>query len=126
MARVTCCALSQLSGISDTNDINLFIVRNPKADVRNVSLFQYLAPSNELYSFAMQNKNNPNWWELYASAFKEELETSDKKVGLDIVQGFINEGFNVNLICYCGDYTKCHRSLVADKLREMGIEVRLL
>lgn len=126
MARVTCCSLSQLSGISEVNDVSLFIVRNPKSAVKDVSLFQYLAPSKELYSFAMQNKSNPNWWELYKCAFEEELKTADKRVGLDIVQGFIEEGFNVNLVCYCGDYTKCHRSLVADKLRAKGIEVRLL
>lgn len=126
MARVTCCSLSQLSGISEPQDVSLFIVRNPKADVKNVSIFQYLAPSSELYSFAMQNKNNPNWWELYKRSFLEELTTAEKQMGLDIVKGFVDEGFNVNLVCYCSDYTKCHRSLVADELRSRGIEVRLL
>ena len=126
MGKVTCCSLSQLSGVSKPEDVNLFIVRNPKANVKDVSLFQYLAPSDVLYSFAMQNKNNPNWWRLYEQAFKEELKMSDKQVGLDIVKGFVEEGFNVNLICYCGDYKRCHRSLVADELRHRGIEVRLL
>lgn len=126
MGKVVCCSLSQLKTVQTAQSINLLIVRNPKSDIKDVTLFQYLAPSRELYSFAMENKDNPDWWSVYKKVFERELESADKKLGLGIVQDYVEAGFQVNLICYCGSYEKCHRSLVAEKLRSMGLEVDLM
>ena len=126
MARVTCCSLAQLKTIQEPGDVNLFIVRNPKQNIKDVTVFSYLAPSSELYSFAMENKNNPKWWEIYKKEFELELENRDKKIGLQIVQDYLMQGMNVNLICYCGNAEYCHRSLVGEKLKQMGCEVRIL
>lgn len=126
MSRVTCCSLSKLKAIQEPNDVNLFIVRNPKGDVQGLTVFSYLAPSSELYSFAMENKNNPNWWNIYKEAFELELDSRDKQIGLQIVQDYLMQGMNVNLVCYCGNPEYCHRSLVGNRLKEMGCEVRIL
>lgn len=126
MGKIVCCSLSQLKNVQSSNSINLLIVRNPKGEIKDVTVFQYLAPSKELYTFAMENKDNPGWWDIYKSVFLEELESVDKKLGLGIVQDYVEAGFQVNLICYCGSYENCHRSLVAEKLRQMGLEVELM
>ena len=126
MSKVTCCALSQLKDIAGPNDINLFIVRNPKSNINSVSVFQYLAPSHELYTFYLKNKDSEGWWNVYKGIFQKELQSTEKQLGLALVRDYVHDGFNVNLICYCSDYKQCHRSLVAEELRKMGVEVDLL
>ncbi len=126
MAKVTCCSLSQLKNVMQGNDVNLFIVRNPKNDIKDLTWFPYLAPSQALYSFAMENKDNAGWWDIYKRSFEEELESADKKLGLGLVQDYITLGFNVNLVCYCGSAAHCRRSLVGEKLKSMGLEVIII
>lgn len=126
MSKITCCSLSQLKQVSQGNDINLFIVRNPKNEIMNLTWFPYLAPSQVLYSFAMENKDSSGWWDIYKQSFEEELESADKKLGLGLVQDYIILGFNVNLVCYCSSAEQCHRSLVGAKLQSMGLEVIII
>ena len=71
MAKVTCCSLSQLKNVMQGNDVNLFIVRNPKNDIKDLTWFPYLAPSQALYSFAMENKDNAGW--LQTTVFRLQI-----------------------------------------------------
>lgn len=123
---VNLCSLSELSSVEYAGDVNLFIVRNQKSPIVGLQHFKQLAPSEELYTFFYNNKGNENWWEVFSAAFKEELKQHEKQVGLHIVQDFVRQGLRVNLVCYCGDFMHCHRSLVAEELEHIGLEVNLI
>ena len=126
MHKVTCCALSQLETVKGPHDINLFIVRKPKSEIKSTTVFKYLAPSESLFKFYVENREEDGWWNVYEEAFKKELNTVEKQIGLTLVKDYVEEGFNVNLICYCGDPKRCHRSLIGERLKLMGLEVTII
>lgn len=101
------------------------IVRNYKEPIANIQQFSRLAPSQELYSFAMRNKHKDGFFELYHKAFKEELLTNEKQIGLAIIEDLYKQQYEVNLICYCKNPKECHRSDVYEALIARGIECEL-
>lgn len=118
------CSLSDLNKYQKAGDLNFMIVRNMKEPIAGVQQFERLAPSSELYSLAMLNRDNPDFFETYKAAFNEELCSYEKQVGLSLIEE-LAKSFDINLICYCKDYSTCHRSLVYEALLARGIECEL-
>jgi uncharacterized protein YeaO (DUF488 family) len=124
---IVLCSFKDLSAIQrSARDINFAIVRNYKETITGVQQFSRLAPSTDLYHFAMCNKDKDGFWELYHEAFNRELLCNEKQVGLAIIEDMYNQGFEINLMCYCKDPKQCHRSDVYDALVARGLECRLL
>lgn len=120
------CSISELSKYSrSVSDLNFMIVRNYKDPIANVQQFDRLAPSQELYSFAMNNKHKDGFFELYHKVFKEELLSNEKQVGLAIIEDLYKQGYEINLLCYCKDSNECHRKDVYEALVTRGIECEL-
>ena len=64
------------------------------------------------------------WWELYRSEFMKELnDRDDMKSALLRLLNLDKEGSNIYLYCFCSNTHRCHRSLVGEKLKDLGANV---
>ena len=117
-------SLSNLCNVEKAGDLNFMIVRNLKAEIKGVSHLPSLAPSQELYEFYLNHRNESgfDWFTPFSEAYQKELETHEKDVGLKLVENYARLGYTVNLICYCSS-RQCHRTLVAQELRNRGLNV---
>lgn len=123
---VVLCSIKDLAKYKRTNnDINFAIVQNLKDTIAGVQQFTRLAPSAGLYSFALDNKDREGFWELYHDSFNKELLTHEKQVGLAIIEDLVQTGHEINLVCYCTEYEKCHRYDVYNALKSRGIECEI-
>ena len=115
--------IRELIDYNDEKSINLMIVRYMKEPIASVVQFDRLAPSETLLN-AWNNSGKLNEdWEIFKAAFLKEMERSYNQIGLKLVKQYSDAGYTVNLICYCSDAYRCHRSLVADLLEDMELEV---
>lgn len=101
-----------------------FIVINPK-NVKSKDLIHFpeLAPTRELYNWAMANKNTENWFEHYKEQFVHDMHT---RIGMINALNDIEKKArqdDVLLICFCSDVNQCHRGLIADELASRGVKV---
>lgn len=120
---VVLCSIKDLDKYRRSNkDITFAIVRNLKEQISGVQQFTRLAPSSGLYAFAIENKNKDGFWDLYHESFNKELLMHEKQVGLAIIEDLVQAGHEINLVCYCADYNKCHRVDVYNILKSRGIE----
>ena len=116
---------SSLSDCKNYNaDYKYFIVINPKnVKLKGINHMPELAPTRELYGWAMQHKNEPNWFEHYKTQFISDMHT---RAGMINALNFIEKQAkekDVLLICFCSDVNECHRGLIADELSARGVEV---
>lgn len=105
-------------------DYKYFIVINPKnVKLKGISHRPELAPTRELYHWAMENKNNSNWFEHYKEQFINDMKTRPGMINAlnDIEKKA--KYYKVLLICFCSDVNECHRGLIADEMESRGIEV---
>ena len=66
------------------------------------------------------------WWDLYKEEFEKEMqERNDFIANYNRLKQVLLEGKNIIACCYCIDYNKCHRALIAKKLEEEGFTVIL-
>ncbi len=66
------------------------------------------------------------WWDLYKPLFQKEMEErKDFKANYQRLKQLLDEGKNIVAVCYCKDYDKCHRSIIAEKLKREGYNVIL-
>lgn len=105
-------------------DYKYFIVINPKGvKLKGISHRPELAPTRELYSWAMQHKNEPNWFEHYKEVFENDLKTRAGMINaLNDIESKARTS-DVLLICFCSDVNQCHRGIIADELEKRGIIV---
>jgi len=85
-----------------------------------------LAPSQRLYGRYMEEWKGlaaEKYWDIYVSAFNEELKTKEKLGALRKLWKLYSEGISVALFCYCPKPAHCHRSLIADFLQSHGAAV---
>lgn len=62
-------------------------------------------------------------WEKYVSEYKKEMEQSRTNVWPNAWVELLKRD-EVTLCCYCVDPQRCHRTLLAAMLGELGAEVR--
>jgi uncharacterized protein YeaO (DUF488 family) len=82
-----------------------------------------LSPSTNLL---MSSKNGLIDWEEYSRRYNEEMSSVDLISSLSRIYDLVKLNPEVNakgavLLCYCKDYTKCHRSLLANMINSMDI-----
>ena len=85
--------------------------------------FIELSPSTNLL---MSSKNGLIDWEEYPRRYNEEMSSVDLISSLSRIYNLVKLNPEVNakgavLLCYCKDYTKCHRSLLANMINSMDI-----
>ena len=116
------CSLSQVKNFNA--DYKYFIVINPKGvKIKGVSHKPELAPTRELYQWAMSHKNEDNWFEHYKEVFINDMHTRQGMIdALNDLEKKAKEK-DVLLICFCPDVNYCHRGLIADEMLKRGISV---
>ena len=118
--KVFICCLSHLRQVPKENNF-VFMTTRGKRSVNGVRQTSELAPSRGLfnkYSKDWKLSENKNWWPTYRKQYLKELDYTfiDKlKVGLD-------DGKNIPLMCFCGDETYCHRTLLKELFSNLNYE----
>ena len=83
-----------------------------------------LAPSKELFTWYINNKNKVDWFDDYKKIYLNQLKVNKKALNtLSEIREMLDSGKNVCLMCFCKDVTKCHRSLVGNLFVKKGYEV---
>ena len=103
------------------------IVRSMQRPISNVQQLRALAPSLNLFLEQQSMKKAGRWnsttfksW--FAPAFIKEMNSVTSIQVLDaLVERFKTK--EIALVCYCGDETLCHRSLIAGLLQKYGVKV---
>ena len=121
---LTVCSTSNFDNNKSRN--NFLIVRNKKFNVKGSIWFPELSPSMELYLRTLENKKTDNnWFEGYKKSFIEEMNKPMFQANLLVIRDLLDKGQTVTLICYCQDYTKCHRFIIAEYFKLLGYEVKV-
>jgi uncharacterized protein YeaO (DUF488 family) len=83
--------------------------------------FPNLAPSPETMAIG-QNAKTERDWAAFAKKFRAEMSAPDASRTLDVLAALSHQThFAVG--CYCGDESRCHRSVLRALLVERGAEV---
>lgn len=105
------------------NIIKLFIARQPlpNLDKMKWKWASKLAPSNDLlYAFKKENID----WETYYVRYKREVIYNPTVVdALNTIYNHLKLGEDIALICYCTDDRYCHRGILGEYYKDLGIEV---
>ena len=73
----------------------------------------------------MENGKTHTWWDLYVSQFQIQMKQAEYIANYNRLKQLLDEGENIIAVCYCKDYDKCHRSIIAYNLMQEGYEVIL-
>lgn len=101
-----------------------FIVINPgKVKLKGISHRPELAPTRELYSWAMENKHIDGWFDHYREVFVNDMKTRPGMINaLNDIEKKAKES-DVLIVCFCPDVNFCHRGLIADEMEKRGVKV---
>lgn len=123
-------------------DLKLLVVRRPVNGVPFGFIhIPQLSPSPSLFDDTKRWKNGEfdegekkylkdmgmetspaSWWCLYEPRFKKELEGKSQMKVLERIVEKSKES-DIWLFCYCKDTDRCHRSIVGERLKEMGVRI---
>lgn len=110
------CSLSRMNKVPKENNF-FFLTTRGKRNIDGVRSTPELAPSPSLFKQYLNHwKGKPSneWWDKYYEIYSNDLDQDfiDKiKVGLD-------SGKNVTLMCFCGDESICHRSILKEQFKD--------
>lgn len=103
------------------------IVRSMQKPISNVQQLRALAPSLNLFLEQQSMKKAGRWnsatfksW--FAPAFLKDMNSV---VSIQVLDALVerSETKEIALVCYCGNETLCHRSLIAGLLQKHGVKV---
>jgi len=103
---------SQLSGFAIQRDLEYTLKREGIGYEHVLDL----APDENILKKYRENKN----WEDYEKSFKELMKRRNAK---EILKRLLSEGKTLCLLCSEKKADKCHRRLVAELLKEEGVEI---
>ena len=82
-----------------------------------------LAPSQELFSWYYTHKNESNWFDTYKIRYYQQiLPNKQARAEIDKIKELARTK-DVCLLCFCRTADKCHRSIVGNILKGLGLEV---
>ncbi|QDQ28987.1 DUF488 family protein [Chitinimonas arctica] len=77
-----------------------------------------LSPSPELMALGKAAANDKDW-ETFKRRFRSEMNEADAARVLDLLAALSHHS-NLAIGCYCENADRCHRSVLAELLRERG------
>lgn len=80
-----------------------------------------LAPSDELVA-AGRSVRTPKEWAAFARAYRKAMAAPEASRTLDLLAA-LSRSASFSVGCYCEDESRCHRSLLAELLRERGADI---
>lgn len=129
MIRIT--SISNLRNINEHYDETWAIVRSLKNPIRGVVQVTALSPSMDLF-FRYQRMSKAGKWnadsfqEMYVPQFIREMKQSrEAQEKINYLMNADREDKNICLVCFCGNESLCHRSIIAGFLQAMGCHVQL-
>jgi uncharacterized protein YeaO (DUF488 family) len=81
-----------------------------------------LAPSAELVSWALSEPFSPRRWARYAKSYRSQMKKPPAPRLIKLLAALSHQS-NLSVGCYCGDETKCHRSLLRELLADAGADI---
>jgi uncharacterized protein YeaO (DUF488 family) len=82
-----------------------------------------LAPSAELFSFAVREALTSQRWRKFAASYRREMRQPAAQRLLAVLAALSRQAdFSVG--CYCEDESRCHRSILRALLVEAGAELK--
>lgn len=81
-----------------------------------------LAPSPELFSYAMAEPLTGTRWTTFARRYRSEMAKPPAQRLLSLLAA-MSQQTDFSVGCYCEDETHCHRSLLRDLLIDAGATV---
>lgn len=88
-----------------------------------------LSPSWDLFKQYMKLRDTGQWnattfKSIYVPTFLKEMLNIEARKKLSELVELDKQGKRICLVCFCGDETLCHRSIVAGILQYMGIQIQ--
>lgn len=80
-----------------------------------------LAPSIETMKLG-QDATTPSQWALFARKYRSEMATPDNSRTIELLAKLSHHA-NFSVGCYCGDESRCHRSILRTLLAEKGAKI---
>ena len=126
---VYCCSLNYLNTHKSDFDARWAIVRSLRASIPGVRWVPELSPSTQLFYQYCAWKKQGEWGkqkfeEGYKPVFIHDIQSDpEAQALLDEIVAMHEAGLNIALACFCSDYETCHRSIIADMLRERNVPV---
>lgn len=118
--------LNQIQNCQPTADYNFFIVRSAKSIPKGFHHVPQLSPPKKLFFQVQKWKKEglwPDMWDEYRNQFIAEMETGELGEYLGYLEELLNEGCTVQLVCFCPDPSRCHRTIIGDYFLEKGYDV---
>ena len=82
-----------------------------------------LAPSAQLLSWFKHQQPVPEKdWEVFAKRYRAEMHAPEAQHLIDALAK-LSRHADFSVGCYCEDYHRCHRSILAALLREHGASI---
>lgn len=81
-----------------------------------------LAPSASVVSWALSAPWTAPRWEKYARAYRREMRAPEQQRLIALLAA-LSHTSDFSIGCYCEDPTRCHRTLLAELLREAGAKM---
>jgi uncharacterized protein YeaO (DUF488 family) len=81
-----------------------------------------LSPSAKLVSWAFARPWTDARWRQFAGKYRREMSRPDAQHLLDLLAA-LSRRTNFSVGCYCGEESRCHRSLLRELLREKGAKL---
>lgn len=113
---------------SDIHRISIARGDFSKIAVVNETL-ERLAPSKELFAYAQTVKKKPyhtyvDWFDTYTQAYKKQIfEDELASKNLYYIEGLLKSGYDVELLCFCRSYKRCHRKIIGEIFENLGYDV---
>lgn len=83
--------------------------------------FPNLAPSVDTMKLA-QAANTPAQWNAFARKYKAEMATAENSHAIALLAA-LSHRTDFAVGCYCGDESRCHRSLLRELLLDAGAKL---
>ncbi len=78
-----------------------------------------VAPSEQLVKTARQAEATPEAWRSFVRRYRSEMKRPEASHILDLLTA-LSQTVNLSMGCYCGDESRCHRSVLRVLLAERG------
>lgn len=120
-------SIRDLSRHRDADEVYV-IVRSLKRPVSGARQVQALSPAKSLFYAYLRWRDAGIWnadtfHERYEPTFRDQVENDPEAQEWLEYLAAASKKKKIVLACFCSDVTLCHRSIVADILREMGADV---
>ena len=111
--------------------LRLGTVRRPPRGVRKEDFAAHdwfdlwlpdVAPTASVVTWAQSEPWTPARWEKFARAYRREMRAPEQQRLIALLAA-LSKTSDFSIGCYCEDPTRCHRSVLAELLREAGAKM---